>query len=94
MKVVKHVQLAQALDTLVWAREIDYMTLDSHLLQILRCPKSLGELILVASEEHGEEYLFCPQSKLRYRIEEGIAVMLIDEAEKLDDVTCQAIVDR
>ena len=92
---MKHGQVTQALDTPVCAREIDYMTLDPHLLQILRCPKSLGELIHVASKEDGgEEYLFCPQSKLRYRIEKGIAVMLIDEAEKLDDVACEAIVNR
>lgn len=66
------------------------MAVAEHLLEILRCPESLGELIYVTTES--EEFLFCPQSKLRYRIEDGVPVMLVDDAIKLDDATCDALV--
>ena len=53
------------------------MSLDPKLLEILVCPKCRGEL------EHREEQqsLLCHACELRYRIEEDIPVMLIDEAE-------------
>ncbi|MCP4447814.1 MAG: Trm112 family protein [Myxococcales bacterium] len=68
------------------------MAIAQHLLDILRCPKSLGELIYVTGEE--QEFLFCPDSKLRYRVEDGIPVMLVDEAELLDEAACEAIVSK
>ncbi len=80
----------QALDRLVWTREISGMPVAQPLLEILRCPESLGELIYVESES--EEFLFCPQSQLKYRIDDGIPVMLIGEAERLDDASCKALV--
>ena len=69
------------------------MAVSKHLLEILRCPQSRSELIyFAAGTVEEEEFLFCPESKLRYRIEEGIPVMLIDEAEALDDATCARLV--
>jgi len=65
------------------------MSIAPHLLEILRCPESLGALLYLQGD--GGEYLFCPQSKLRYRVEDGIPVMLIDDAERLDDDACAAI---
>ena len=66
------------------------MSVDKHLLEILRCPESRGELIYFsgANADSEGEFLFCPKSKLRYRIDDGIPVMLVEDAQRLDDETC------
>lgn len=51
--------------------------LDEKLLEILVCPKCKGELEYRADEAA----LLCHACRLRYRIEDDIPVMLIDEAE-------------
>jgi hypothetical protein len=66
------------------------MGLDSELLDILVCPESKQPLIYF--EDEG--FLFCPESKLKYRIDEGIPVMLIEEAERLPDEEVQALLAR
>jgi uncharacterized protein YbaR (Trm112 family) len=38
-----------------------------------------------------EEFLFCPESRLRYRIEDGVPVMLVEEAEELDEGTAREL---
>lgn len=55
------------------------MTLDPKLLAILVCPKCKGELIY----QQAEPALDCPACRLRYRVRDGIPVMLIDEAQPL-----------
>lgn len=55
------------------------MPIDQELLEILACPKCKGEVQL----EDGESFLVCHSCRLKYRIEDDIPVMLIDEAEKL-----------
>lgn len=55
------------------------MTIDPKLLEILVCPKCRGEL----EYREDEQALLCQRCRLRYRIEDGIPVMLIDEAEAL-----------
>lgn len=57
------------------------MALDPRLLEILACPKDKGPLLYF----EGEDALYNPRLRLRYRITEGIPVMLIDEAETVDD---------
>lgn len=57
------------------------MTLDKELLEILACPESKAPLIYFEEEA----FLFCPQSRLKYPIRDGIPVMLVDEAERLDE---------
>lgn len=53
--------------------------LDQQLLEILACPKCKGDL-----EYHeNEQYLLCNTCRLKYRIEDDIPIMLIDEAEPL-----------
>ncbi len=52
--------------------------LDQQLLEILACPKCKGELKY--DQEH--EKLLCEKCRLKYRIEDDIPVMLIDEAEQ------------
>jgi len=56
------------------------MPIDKELLDILVCPKCKGELIL----EQDESGLICKACKLKYRIEDEIPIMLIDEAIALD----------
>lgn len=55
------------------------MTLSPELLEILVCPKCHGEL-----EYRPEpESLICHACRLVYPVEDGIPVMLIDEAKPL-----------
>jgi len=53
------------------------MTLDEELLEILVCPKCKGEL----EYREEEESLRCHECRLRYEIDDGIPVMLVEEAE-------------
>ena len=49
--------------------------LDERLLSILVCPADRGPLLLI-----GDELLYNPRLHKAYRIEDGIPVLLIDEA--------------
>ena len=53
---------------------------DPELLEVLACPKCNGELRL-AEDGSG---LICETCRLKYPIEEGIPIMLIDKAIPLD----------
>jgi uncharacterized protein YbaR (Trm112 family) len=57
------------------------MALDPQLLEILACPEDKGALLYFEAEHS----LYNPRLKRRYRIDDGIPVMLIDEAEQVDD---------
>jgi hypothetical protein len=57
------------------------MAVDKELLEILACPKCKGDLRLTPKEDG----LVCPSCRLLYEIKDGIPVMLIDEAVKLDE---------
>lgn len=57
------------------------MALDPQLLDILACPEDKGPLLYFADEAA----LYNPRLKRRYRIEDDIPVMLVDEAETVDD---------
>jgi hypothetical protein len=50
--------------------------MDRELLEILACPKCKGELRLTVDETE----LRCGSCRLSYRIEDGIPILLIDEA--------------
>ena len=56
---------------------------DDSLLSILVCPADRGPLMLVDSEDG--ELLYNPRLHRAYRIEDGIPVLLIDEARDVDD---------
>lgn len=58
--------------------------LDDSLLAILVCPADRGPLLLI-SPEGGAELLYNPRLRRAYRIEDGIPVLLIDEARDVDD---------
>jgi uncharacterized protein YbaR (Trm112 family) len=53
---------------------------DDALLKILVCPADRGPLLLV-----DDELLYNPRLRRAYRIEDGIPVLLIDEARDVDD---------
>ena len=51
--------------------------LDKQLLEILACPKCKGDL------EYDEQHnlLICPNCRLKFKIEDDIPIMLLEEAE-------------
>ncbi len=57
------------------------MSLDPQLLEILACPQDKGPLYYFADEDA----LYNPRLHRRYHVRDGIPVMLIDEAESVDD---------
>jgi len=61
--------------------------LSESLLAVLACPKSKQPLIYFPKGERGgseaEAFLLCPSSRLRYRIEADVPVLLVEEAEEL-----------
>ena len=54
--------------------------ISEELLKVLACPKCKGNL----EYNKKENKLICRKCMLAYRIEEGIPVMLIEEAEKIE----------
>jgi len=61
--------------------------LDDKLLSILVCPQDRGPLLLI--EDHGDDgvdgVLYNPRLRRAYRIEDGIPVLLVDEAVAVTD---------
>ena len=57
------------------------MALDAALLEILACPEDKGPLYYFPDED----VLYNPRLKRRYAVRDDIPVMLVDEAESVDD---------
>ena len=57
------------------------MALNPKLLEVLACPEDKGPLLYFADEDT----LYNPRLKRRYAIKDDIPIMLIDEAEPVDD---------
>jgi uncharacterized protein YbaR (Trm112 family) len=57
------------------------VALDPLLLEILACPEDKGPLLYFADEDS----LYNPRLHRRYAIRDDIPIMLIDEAETVDD---------
>jgi uncharacterized protein len=57
------------------------MALDPKLLEILACPEDKGPLLYYEDESA----LYNPRLKRRYAVRDDIPIMLIDEAETVDD---------
>ena len=57
------------------------MALDKLLLEILACPEDRGPLYYFEDEDA----LYNPRLHRRYAIRDGIPIMLIDEAETVDE---------
>jgi len=57
------------------------VALDPKLLEILACPEDKGPLLYFADESS----LYNPRLKRRYAVRDDIPIMLVDEAESVDD---------
>lgn len=57
--------------------------LDPELLAILVCPRCKGELEVKAGGDGAESSLDCDPCALSYPVEDGIPVMLVEEARPL-----------
>jgi uncharacterized protein YbaR (Trm112 family) len=64
------------------------MALDVQLLEILACPEDKGPLLYFEAEDS----LYNPRLKRRYAIRDDIPIMLIDEAETVDDAEHERLV--
>jgi uncharacterized protein len=65
-------------------------TLDPRLLAVLACPDDKGPLYYLGDRSG----LYNPRLRRRYEVREGIPVMLIDEAETLDQAAHDALMAR
>lgn len=64
--------------------------IDQELLELLVCPQSRAPVV-----QDGEFLVSTDAAtRRRYRIEDGIPVMLIDDSEELDEATWEAIMER
>lgn len=63
------------------------MPLDPKLLTVLACPQDKGSLYYLADEDA----LYNPRLHRRYQVRDDIPVMLIDEAETVDDAEHERI---
>ncbi len=63
------------------------MPVNARLQEILVCPESKKTLIYFQEEA----FLFCPDSRLKYRVVADVPIMLIEEAERVDGATAKAL---
>jgi uncharacterized protein YbaR (Trm112 family) len=66
------------------------MALPQELLEVLVCPKSKEPLLYFESES----FLFCPSSRLKYRIDDDVPVLLVDEAVEVDPAEAAVLAKR
>lgn len=66
------------------------MALDPQLLEILACPEDKGPLLYFEDES----LLYNPRLQRKYRIDDDIPVMLVDEAEAADDAEHERLLAR
>lgn len=65
------------------------VAIDSTLLSILACPVDKGPLLLIE-----DELLYNPRLRRAYPIENGIPVLLADDARDVDDAEHESILAR
>jgi uncharacterized protein YbaR (Trm112 family) len=63
------------------------MALDPALLEILACPDDKGPLLYFVDEQS----LYNPRLQRRYAVRDDIPIMLVDEAETVDDAEHQRL---
>lgn len=64
------------------------MALNPLLLEILACPEDKGPLLYFEDEQS----LYNPRLRRRYAVDDDIPIMLIDEAETVDDAEHERLV--
>jgi len=60
-----------------------FMSIKPELLEVLACPKCKGEIRISKDEKS----IVCDSCKLVFEIREDIPVMLIDEAQQVEDTS-------
>ena len=72
--------------------------LPDELVAIMVCPKSKQPVVYFprgeADRNEADAFLFCPASRLRYPIQDGVPVMLVEEATELGASAAAALVAR
>lgn len=72
--------------------------LADSLVEILVCPRSKQPLIYFpkgeANADAATAMLVCPDARLKYRIEDGVPILLVDEAEELSPDQTRSLVAR
>ena len=66
------------------------MPIDPMLLEILACPAAKGPLFYLGDENS----LYNPRLRRVYHIEDDIPIMLIDEADEVDDNEHKRIIEK
>jgi uncharacterized protein YbaR (Trm112 family) len=66
------------------------MPLDTRLLAVLACPEDKGPLYYLGDDEG----LYNPRLHRRYEVRDGIPVMLIDEAVRVDQAEHERMIAR
>jgi uncharacterized protein YbaR (Trm112 family) len=66
------------------------MALDERLLEILACPEDKGPLLYFDDEQT----LYNPRLKRRYRINDGIPVLLVEESETVSDAEHERLTEK
>ncbi|MBF6245817.1 MULTISPECIES: Trm112 family protein [Nocardia] len=66
-------------------------TLDPTLLSLLACPEDKGPLSLVRDAE-GNSVLYNPRLRRAYPVDNGIPVLLVDEARAVGDAEHEAFI--
>ena len=66
------------------------MPLDPMLLEILACPEDKGPLFYLGDENS----LYNPRLRRVYHIEDDIPIMLIDEADEVDENEHKRIIEK
>ncbi len=70
------------------------MPLSAEQLEHLACPECRQPLLYVPAADGADELLFCPTSRLKYRIEDDIPVLLVEEAVRVDEAEAERLIAR
>jgi uncharacterized protein YbaR (Trm112 family) len=72
--------------------------LPDELVAIMVCPQSRQPVVYFprgeADRDEADGFLFCPASRLRYPIQDGVPVMLVEEATEVSSGTATALLTR
>ncbi len=66
------------------------MTVEDELLEVLACPQCKEKVYYLAEEDA----LLCGECNLKYRVEDDIPIMLIDEAEEIEVAEMDQLLDK
>jgi hypothetical protein len=74
------------------------LVLASDFVEVMVCPKSKQPVIYFprgeADRDEAEGFIVCPASRLRYRIDDGVPVLLVDEATLLGPAELERLIRR